>query len=202
MIQFRTAVPFSFIPRLVLGSTLLWSSTTLHPWCATHRSTYCFDHATHVQGATVELDFVGTGLHVFSATAPTSGSYEVYVDGKRLSEVGSSSKPDSQLLLGSITGLGMALHTVALVNSGVTGDILDLDRVEVESVESTGIPSLRRFTACQTHPSVHPCLSQLSTTPSTRFSGDMSGFLLWGGLLSTMVPSSTYTLDDPRAYFD
>jgi len=95
-------------------------------------------HATHVQGARVELDFVGTGLRVFSATVPTPGSYEVYVDGKRLSEVGLRSKPDSQLLLGSITGLEMAPHTVTLVNSGVTGDILDLDRVEVESVLTNG----------------------------------------------------------------
>ena len=40
----------------------------------------------------------------------------------------------------------MAPHTVTLVNSGVTEDILDLDRVEVESVLTSGrceIPSFR-----------------------------------------------------------
>ena len=98
-------------------------------------------HATNVQGATVKLDFVGTGVRIFSATVPIPGSYEVYVDGKRFSEgVGSSSDSDSdaQLLLGSITGLEMGPHTVTLVNSGVTGDILDLDRVQVESVLDTG----------------------------------------------------------------
>lgn len=152
-------------------------------------------HATHVQDATVELDFVGTGVRVFSATIPTPGSYEVYIDGKRLSEgVGSNPESGSQLLLGHITGLEMAPHTVTLVNSGVTGDILDLDRVEVESVLNTGrcgMSSLRRFAAYRTDRSVHPSLPQLSTTPSTRFSGDLNGFPL-DGLPSTTVPSSTY----------
>lgn len=104
-------------------------------------------HATHIQGATVKLDFVGTGARIFSATTPTPGSYQVYVDGKGLPEkVGSSSKLDSQLLLGSITGLEMGPHTVTLVNSGVTGDILDLDRIEVESVLGTGSSSLSTAT--------------------------------------------------------
>lgn len=104
-------------------------------------------HATHTQGATVKLDFVGTGVRVFSATTPTPGSYQVYIDGKGLPEkVGSSSKSDSQLLLGSIAGLEMGPHTVTLVNSGVTGDILDLDRIEVESVLGTGSSSLSTAT--------------------------------------------------------
>lgn len=99
-----------------------------------------------MQDATVKLDFVGTGIRVFSATIPTPGSYEVYVDGQRVSN--SSSTLDSQLLLGSVTGLEMTSHTVTLVNSGVTGDVLDLDRVEVESMLTSGrcgSPSFRRF---------------------------------------------------------
>jgi len=119
-------------------------------------------HVTRVQGATVELRFIGTGVHVFSATVPTPGSYEVYIDGKRVSErVGSSSTSDLQPRLGSITGLDMGPHTVALINSGVTGDILDLDHVEVESVLTSGrceAPSLYRFTVYQNSRLVHPCL--------------------------------------------
>ncbi|KAF9793233.1 hypothetical protein BJ322DRAFT_1103652 [Thelephora terrestris] len=96
-------------------------------------------HATDVQNATVELDFIGTGVRVFSATPPAPGSYKVYVDGQSLSDlVDQSSQPDSQLLLESITGLEMGPHTVTLVNSGVTGDFLDLARVEVESVVTNG----------------------------------------------------------------
>ena len=108
-------------------------------------------HATHIQGATVKLDFVGTGVQVFSATAPTPGSYEVYVDGERLPEGGdSTSTSDSQLLLGSIAGLKMGPHNVTLVNYGVTGDVLDIARVEVESVVTAGrcgMPLPRRFAA-------------------------------------------------------
>jgi len=132
---------------------------------------------------------------------PTPGSYEVYIDGKRVSEgVGSSSTSDPQLLLGSITGLEMGPHTVTLVNSGVTGDILDLDRVETESVLTGGrceTPSLYRSTVYQNRRLVHPCLPQLSITPSTRFSGDLDGFLLRDSLLSTTVLSSTSMLRSP-----
>jgi hypothetical protein len=129
-----TPLEFNDSPSLVRhGSISLWLN---RPRLKAQSQSY---HATHAQGATVELDFVGTGVHLFSATVPTPGSYEVYVDGKRLSEgLGSSSTSDSQLLLGSITGLEMAPHTVTLANSGATGDILDLDRVEVESVLGTG----------------------------------------------------------------
>ena len=207
MIQFRIAVLFLSIPRLVLGSTC---SGRLRPRYVIHRSpewaaltpqsqSY---HATHVQGATVELDFVGTGVHVFSATVPTPGSYEVYVDGKKLSE-SRSSESDSQLLLGSITGLEMASHTVTLVNSGVTGNILDLGRVQVQSALSSGRCGnvlVRGFTAYRTDPSVHPSLLQLSTTPLARFSGDLDGFSLRGRLFSTTTPSSAYTLPHQSAF--
>ena len=154
-------------------------------------------HATNVQGATVELDFVGTGVRIFSATVPTPGSYEVYVDGERLSEgVGSSSGSDSQLL-GSITGLEMAPHTITLVNSGMTGDILDLDRVQVENVlfaGRCGTSSLHCTTAHRTGHSARHCLPQLSTTPLTRSSGDLDGFLPEDSQLFMTTPSSTYTL--------
>jgi len=140
-------------------------------------------HATHVHGATVELDFVGTGVHVFSATVPTPGSYEVYIDGEKLLErVGPSSRPDSQLLLGSIAGLEMAPHTVTLVNSGETGDFLDLDRVEVESIVTSG-----------------------STPLSTATFDDTADEIQWGpGWVSTLGQSTfhngtTHYTDQPDA---
>lgn len=92
-------------------------------------------HTTNVQNATAKLGFVGTGVRVFSATVPAPGSYEVYVDGQSFP---GSSETDSRLLLGSITGLEMGPHTVTIVNSGVTGGVLDLTRVEVESVITNG----------------------------------------------------------------
>lgn len=137
---------------------------------------------------------------------PTPGSYELYIDGERVSErVGSSSTSDPQLLLGSITGLDMGPHTVTLINSGVTGDILDLDHVEVESVLTGGrceTPSLYRFTVYQNSRLVHPCLPQPSMTLSTRFSGDLDGFLLRDSLLSTTVPPSTSVPRSPSTYFN
>lgn len=155
-------------------------------------------HATHVQGATVNLNFTGTGVRVFSATVPNPGSYEVYVDGMKLSErVDSSSQLDPQLLLGSITGLEMAPHTVTLVNSGVTGNILDLDRVEVESMTTSGrcgILSLRRVITYRTDCPVHPCLPQPSTTLLTEFNGGLDGFPLLDSPLSITAPSSTSIL--------
>ena len=154
-------------------------------------------HATNVQGATVKLDFVGTGVRVFSTTVLPPGSYEVYVDGKRLPEsVDSTPDSDAQLLLGSITGIDMGPHTVTLVNLGVTGDVLDFDRVQVESALSTGrygTPPLPRSTAHLTDALVH-YLPQLSTTPLTRFSGDLGGFLSRDDLLSITAPSSACIL--------
>lgn len=87
----------------------------------------------------VKFEFIGTGVHVFSPTGPISDSYELYVDGKRVSErAGSSSTSGSQVLLGSVTGLEMAPHTLTLANSGKTGDVLYFDHVEVESMLTNG----------------------------------------------------------------
>lgn len=49
-----------------------------------------------------------------------------------------SSLSNSQLLLGFITGLEMAPHTLTLTNSGGVGNILNLARVEVESLLADG----------------------------------------------------------------
>ena len=87
----------------------------------------------------VEFKFIGTGVHVFSPTGPIPDSYELYVDGKRVSErAGPSSTSGSQVLLGSIAGLEMAPHTLTLANSGKTGDVLYFDHVEVESMLTNG----------------------------------------------------------------
>jgi len=95
----------------------------------------------------VEFEFTGTGIRVFSPTVPIPDSYELYVDGERVSErAGSSSTSDSQVLLGSITGLEMAPHTVTLANSGMAGDDLYFDHVEVESILTNGSPSLSTAT--------------------------------------------------------
>jgi hypothetical protein len=150
-------------------------------------------HATHVQNATVKLDFIGTGVRVFSATIPNPGSYEVFIDDQSLSDWRASSSSDSQLLLGSITGLEMAHHTVTLVNSGVSGDILDLAHVEVESVltgERYRTQLLYHFPIYRTFPPVQIYPLKLSTTPSMRLNGDPDGFLLLEGRLSTTIPSS------------
>lgn len=98
----------------------------------------------------------------------------------------------------------MAPHTVTLVNSGVTGDVLDLARVEVESMITDGRYGnfLRRFTTDQTVPLVHPCPPQLLMTPPMRYSGDSGGFPLREDLLSTTRRFSTSTLRNPGAYLD
>lgn len=104
-------------------------------------------HATNVQNATAKLDFVGTGVRVFSATIPAPGSYELYIDGQNLFDgVNSTPRLDSQRLLGSITGLEMGSHTVTIVNSGVSGGVLDLARVEVESTTNNEGSSLSTAT--------------------------------------------------------
>lgn len=130
-------------PLLIYSPPGAWIDTPLQ----LHDSPFPSYHATNVQNATVKLEFTGTGIHLLSATAPIPGSYEVYIDGQRLSNwTDSSSQLDSKLLLGSITGLEMAPHTVTLINSGVTGDVLDLARVEVESVITNGGSSLSTAT--------------------------------------------------------
>lgn len=123
----------------------------------------------------VELEFTGTGVHVFSPTVQTPDSYELYVDGKRISErVGSSSISDSQVLLGSITGLEMSPHTITLTNSGMTGDVLYFDHVEVESVLTNG--------RWGTLTLVHSCLSKISFSPSlsTATFDDTVSEIQWG----------------------
>lgn len=151
----------------------------------------------------VEFEFTGTGIRVFSPTVPTPDSYELYVDGKRVSErAGSSPTSDSQVLLGSITGLEMAPHTVTLANSGMAGDDLYFDRVEVESMLTNGrcgVPSLRYFRAYRRYHSAHPCLPQLLTIPLVRFSGVPGGFLHRDNLLFTTVPSSMSMPCGPNA---
>ena len=140
----------------MLGLTLPWNLTTPRLWCVAYRYPRRIDladdrcqsyHATDIQGATVQFDFVGTGFRLFSAIGSTPGSYEVYVDGRSLSNTTDSSpRSDSQLLLGSISGLEMAPHTITLVNSGVSGNVLNLAHVELESVLSSGrCGNVRRF---------------------------------------------------------
>jgi len=126
-------------PLFIYSPPGAWVDTPLE----LNDSSFMSYHATDVQNATAKLDFIGTGVRVFSATVPTPGSYQVYVDGQSLSDgVNSNSQRNSQLLLGSITGLEMASHTVTLVNSGGTGDVLDLASVEVESLTTNGGSSL------------------------------------------------------------
>jgi len=102
--------------------------------------------------------------------------------------VDSTSNSDSQLLLGSIIGLKMAPHTVTLVNSGVTGDILDIDHVEVESVvtaERCGTPSLRR-------PTTYRNIS-FSSSLSAKTFDDTIDVIQWGpGWVYAPGPSTFY----------
>lgn len=124
----------------------------------------------------VTIDFIGTGVHVFSAITPTPGSYEVSVDGHSLSGWGGpSSHSDSQLLLGSITGLKMAPHTLSLVNSGMTGGVLNLAHVEVESLLADG-----RYGSPIALSHSCPSNRTLSSSLSTATFDDTNDGIRWG----------------------
>ena len=82
----------------------------------------------------------------------------------------------------------MGPHNVTLVNSGVTGDVLDIGHVEVESVVTTGrcgTPSFRRSVAYRN--------IFLSTSLSTTTFDDTFDKIHWGpGWVSTGGPSTFY----------
>ncbi|CAK5281331.1 unnamed protein product [Mycena citricolor] len=81
-------------------------------------------HSTNTTGATVTINFNGTGIEIYGAHRPEYGSYSMTMDGQSMGETSAaSSAVQAQQLLGSATELANGPHTAVITSNGSGMDI-------------------------------------------------------------------------------
>jgi hypothetical protein len=83
-------------------------------------------HATTADGDSVSYTFEGTGVDWITATGPDQGLVDIYIDGKRVKRVDTSSESRrTQQLAYSVSGLHKGTHTFMAVKA--SGDVMRTD---------------------------------------------------------------------------